>query len=121
MPLTEEIKDAARQLGQALHQDDYIHLYLDALEATRADPEISALEKKMYEVYEELIGRQQAGEELSQQDTSVFYELRRRVQAHPLISQRNDMLSSIRPYLNQIAGEISLVLGVDYAALAGSQ
>ena len=121
MQVTEEIKDAARQLGQALSQDDYIHLYLDALWETRTDPDAGALEKKMYEVYEGLIERQQADEELNQEDTRAFYELRHQVQNHPLIAKRNDMLNSIRPYLRQIAEEISSVLGVDFAALARSQ
>ena len=121
MQVTEEIKDTARQLGQALCQDDYIRLYLDALQTTRADPDASALEKKMYEVYEELICRQQSGEELSQEDTRAFYELRHQVQNHPLIAKRNDMLNSIRPYLRRVAEEINLVLGVDFAALARSQ
>ncbi|MBN2115488.1 MAG: YlbF family regulator [Anaerolineales bacterium] len=121
MPLTEEIKDAARQLGQALHQDEYIRIYLDALQATQTDPEASALEKEMYEVYEGLIARQQAGEDLSQDDTRVFYELRRQVAHHPLISQRNDMLNTIRPYLHQVAEEISFVLGADYPELTKPQ
>ncbi len=46
MPLTNEIREVARQLGEALCQDDYVRLYLDALQATHADPEVSALEKR---------------------------------------------------------------------------
>ncbi len=121
MPLTDEIQEAARQLGEALCQDDYVRLYLDALEATHADPEISALEKKMYEIYEELIARQQVGEELTQEELRAFSDLRRQVQQHPLVAQRNDMLSTIRPYLNRVAEEINFVLGVDFTTLARSQ
>ncbi len=121
MPLTEEIKDAARQLGQALSQDDYIRLYLDALRATQDDPEASALEKKMYEDYEELIRRQQEGEQLSREDIRPFDELRRQLAHHPLIVERNDMLNTIRPYLHQVAEEISFVLGTDYAELTHPQ
>jgi cell fate (sporulation/competence/biofilm development) regulator YlbF (YheA/YmcA/DUF963 family) len=121
MQVTEEIKDAARQLGQALWQDDYIRLYLDVLQATQADPDASALEKKMYEAYEGLIGRQQTGEESSEEDIQTFRKLRSQVQQHPLVSQRTDMLNTIRPYLRQIAEEISSVLGVDFAALARTQ
>jgi cell fate (sporulation/competence/biofilm development) regulator YlbF (YheA/YmcA/DUF963 family) len=117
MPLTEEIKSAAKQLGEALCQDDYVRLYLDALHQTRTDPEVNVLEKKMYEVYEELIARQQVGEELAKEDLRAFSELRRQVQNHPLVTQRNDTLNSIRPYLNQIAEEINFVLGVDFASL----
>lgn len=120
MELTNEIQTAARQLGAALRQDEHVQAYLDALKECQADPEASALEKKMYAVYEALIARQQAGERLTQDDIRPFNELRAQVQSHPLISRRNDMLRLARPYLNQIAEEISFVLGVDYTALAKS-
>ncbi len=100
MELTEEIKTTALQLGQALRQDEDVRAYLDALQQTQTDPDASALEKKMHEVYEGLIARQQVGEQLNQEDTRAFYELRQLVQHHPLISKRNDLLSSIKPYLN---------------------
>ena len=118
MELTLEIQTAARHLGQCLRQDAYIHKYLDALEETRTDPEVSALESKMYAEYERLIAREQEGEILSSDDTREFYELRQQVQDHPLISTRHRTLRQFRPYLNQIAEEISLVLGVDYTTLA---
>jgi cell fate (sporulation/competence/biofilm development) regulator YlbF (YheA/YmcA/DUF963 family) len=118
MQLTEEIKTAARQLGQALRHDDYVRAYLDALKESQTDPDASALEKNMYDVYEALIARQQTGELLDQEDARAFYELRRRVQAHPLISKRDDLLRLIQPNLAQVAEEIGFVLGVDYTALA---
>lgn len=118
MELTPEIKTAARHLGQCLRQDDYIRKYLDALEETHIDPEASALEKNMYDEYERLIAREQAGEILSNADTRNLYELRQQVHDNPLISRRNRMHRQIRPYLNQIAEEISSVLGVDYTILA---
>ena len=121
MELTEEIKTAALQLGQALRQDEDVLMYLDALKEVQADPQASALEKRMYEVYEGLIARQQGGEQIGQEETSAFYELRQQVLNHALISKRHEMLRFIRPRLAQIAEEISFVLGVDFAALARSQ
>lgn len=121
MELNEEIKAAARQLGQSLRQYDYVRSYLDAFEEIQADPEASAMEEKMYDLYEALIARQQAGEILDREDTRLFYELRQQVQNHPLISKRNDMLRLAKPYLSQVADEISFLLGVDYAVLAKPQ
>lgn len=121
MELTEEVKIAAHQLGQALCQDDYVRDYLDALKETLTDPDASALEKKMYDEYKTMITHQQSGEELNQDDTRVFYELRQQVQNHPLLSKRDDKIRLVKPYLAQIAEEISFVLGVDYAALARPQ
>jgi cell fate (sporulation/competence/biofilm development) regulator YlbF (YheA/YmcA/DUF963 family) len=118
MELTKEIQTAARQLAQCLHQDKHIRTYLEALEESQTDPEASALEKQMYDEYEALIARQQAGEMLSQEDTRSFYELRQKVQDHPLISRRDRLHRQIKPYLNEIAQEISFALGADYTVLA---
>lgn len=119
--LSEEIQIAAHQLGQSLRQDDHIQAYLNALQECQDDPQASALEKRMYEVYQALIARQQVGEQLGQEDIQPFNELRQQVQANPLISRRHDMLQFARPFLNEIAGEISSVLDVDYVALAKPQ
>ncbi len=121
MELGEEIKAAARQLGQALRQDDYIRTYIDALKAAQIDPDASALEKKMYDEYKALIARQQVGEGFNQEETRAFFELHQEAQNHPLISKRHDKLRLVKPYLAQIAEEISCVLDVDYAALAKPQ
>jgi len=118
MELTKEIQTAARRLGQCLRQDDYIRKYLDALEETRTNPEANALETKMYAEYERLIAREQEGEILTYEDTREFFELRQQVQDNPLISRRNRTHRQIRPYVHQIAEEISFVLGVDYTPLA---
>lgn len=118
MELSQEIQTAARHLGQCMRQDDYIRKYLDALEESHTDTEASTLEKKMYDEYERLIAREQEGEILSYEDTRPFYELRQQVQDNPLISRRNRLHRQIRPYLNQIAEEISFVLGIDYTVLA---
>lgn len=55
---------------------------------------------------------------LSQEDTRVFYELRQKVQDHPLISRRDRLHRQIRPYLSEIGEEISFALGADYTVLA---
>ena len=118
MELAPEIQTAARHLGQCMRQDDYIRKYLDALEESQTNPEASALEKKMYDEYETLIAREQEGEIVGAEATHSFYELRQQVQNNPLITRRNRMHRQIRPYLNQIAEEISFVLGMDYTVLA---
>ncbi len=118
MELDEKIRAAAQQLGQALHQDERVQAYLDALEATQSDPEASALEQKMYEAYEGLVTCQQVCEQPNPELSRAFYELRRQVQTHPLISRRYDMLSVLQPHLNEVAQEINFVLGVDFSALA---
>ena len=118
MELDEKVRAAALHLGQALRQDKRVRAYLDALEETQSDPEASALEKKMYEVYQGLITCQQVCEQLDPEVARSFYDLRHQVQTHPLISKRYDMLSVLQPRLNEVTEEISFVLGVDFSAMA---
>ncbi len=118
MELDEKIRDAALQLGQALHQDERVQAYLDALDATQSDPQASALEQKMYEAYEGLVTCQQVCEQPDPELSRTFYELRHQVQTHPLISKRYNMLSILQPHLNEVAEEINFILGVDFSAMA---
>ena len=121
MELTPEIQTAARQLGQALRQDDYLRAYINALEESQTDSEASTLEKKMYDEYKALIAREQAGETLTEEDIDSFSKLRQQVHHLPLIARNHEMLEMVRPLLAEIAKEISFALGVDYVALAKPQ
>lgn len=120
MELPEEIKNAAQMLGKSLRQDAMISAYLEAVAEFMADPEARKLEEQLYALYDALVARQSAGEQLSREDTQPFYDLRRRVQTHPLISRRENELRLIKPYLADLADEISAFLGIDYTMLVGS-
>ncbi|MCS7248065.1 MAG: YlbF family regulator [Anaerolineales bacterium] len=121
MELPSEIKAAALELVKAMKQDSTIRLYLSAKEAVENDPEASALESRLLELYEDLIQRQSRGEELSEEHIRAFNALRYQVRFHPLIARRENALAQIKPYLAQIAEEISDSLGIDYTILADAQ
>ncbi|MCX8063270.1 MAG: YlbF family regulator [Anaerolineales bacterium] len=121
MELNPEIQTAALNLVRAMKDDTTIRLYLSAKEAVQNDPEASALENQLIELYESLIQRQQQGEKLSEEDIQAFNSLRYQVRVHPLIAQRENALAQIKPYLAQIADEISYTLGIDYTILADAQ
>lgn len=118
MNIAEEIETAARLLGKSLREDDTLRPYFDALRQFQADEEAKQLEEQLYTTYHNLLARQQSGEMLSREETQAFYELRRKVQTHPLIAQRENELRLIKPYLAKVADEISAILGVDYTLLA---
>jgi cell fate (sporulation/competence/biofilm development) regulator YlbF (YheA/YmcA/DUF963 family) len=118
MVLPEELKNAAQALGRSLRQNESIAAYLEAVENFRGDPDAVALENQLLSLYNELMSRQQAGEQLSHEEVMAFRELRTRVQIHPVISKRENELRLIKPHLVEIAEEISLVLEVDYTTLA---
>ncbi|MFN3308249.1 MAG: YlbF family regulator [Anaerolineales bacterium] len=120
MDLTPEIKTAALNLIKAMKTDQTIRIYLSAREMAENDPEASALENQLIELYERLIERQQQGEKLSEEEIESFSSLRYRVRVHPLIVQRENALAQLKPYLAQIADEISYTLGIDYTLLANT-
>ena len=88
---------------------------------SQTDPVARALEKKMHEEYRALIIHQQSDEGFNPDANHAFYELHQQAQNHPLIYKRNNMLRQVRPYLAQVAEEISFDLRVDYATLAKPQ
>jgi cell fate (sporulation/competence/biofilm development) regulator YlbF (YheA/YmcA/DUF963 family) len=118
MLLNEDITTAAQLLGKALRKDSYLRDYLEAVERLKADSEASELEARLYRLFEQLTARQQAGERLSREEVDSFYALRNQVQANQLVAERDSFLQGLKPYLAEIADEISGMLGVDYTELA---
>ena len=118
MGLSQDLINAACSLGRALRADPNVQAYLQIQARLQADTEASALEKRLYSLYEELLARQQAGEDLSQAELEAFYSLRRQVQTHPGIVEREATLRLLKPYFADITDELNLLLGVDFTALA---
>ena len=118
MDLPEDLINAARSLGRALRADPNVQAYLQVQARLQADSEASALEKRLYSLYEELVARQQAGDDLSPVELEAFYTLRRQVQTHPGIAEREATLRLLKPYFADVADELNVVLGVDFTALA---
>jgi cell fate (sporulation/competence/biofilm development) regulator YlbF (YheA/YmcA/DUF963 family) len=118
LQLPTALQEAASTFGQAIRAAGYVSAYLEALARCDADADAMALEQRFYDLYDELIARQQAGEALSQEQRTAFYNLRQQVQTHPNISARDEALAQLKPVLADLADEISEALEVDYTALA---
>ncbi|MGQ9490398.1 MAG: YlbF family regulator [Anaerolineae bacterium] len=118
LQLPAALHEAAHALGQALRAGSDVSAYLEARARCDADASAVDLERRLASLYEELIARQQAGETLSQEARTAFYNLRRQVQTHPNIVARDEALAQIKPILADAAAEISAILEVDYTALA---
>jgi cell fate (sporulation/competence/biofilm development) regulator YlbF (YheA/YmcA/DUF963 family) len=116
--LTEELRTAARALGEALHGSRAVLAYFKASPDCEADPEAVGLEKRLLALYEELIARQQRGEILQRSEIDAFNALRRQVYEHPRIADREAAMTLVKPHFAEIADEINLPLGVEFAALA---
>lgn len=118
MILSDELKQAAQALGQLLRATEAVRTYLEAQARLEADAEISSLEDRFLKLYQSLLARQQAGEELAQAEVDEFYALRSQVQRHPLVAERDAALTQLRSHFATVGLDLSNALGVDYTALA---
>lgn len=115
--LTEELKNAARTLGESLNASEPVYTYLKAQADCKADSEASVLEKRMFAIYDELIRRQEQGEVLSRSEIDAFNTLKRQVFQHPSIAERDAAQAQVKRYFAEIADEINFLLGVEFPTL----
>ncbi len=117
MMLTEETQNTARLLGESLHALPAVQIYLKAQADCAADPVAADLEQRMFAMYEDLLARQQRGEELPHSEIEAFNDLKRQVYRHPQVSEREAALALVKRHFSEIADEINLPLGVKFPAL----
>ena len=116
--LTEELNIAAHKLGETLRTREVVQKYLKALADCKADPETDDLEKRMRILYEELLIRQQRGENLQRSEIDDFNALKSQVYQLPRVAEREAVLTSVKSYFAENADEINLPLGVEFSTLA---
>ena len=116
--LPQDIQDAVRALTDALLADPQAKPYQQAVTALESDPEASVLEKRFMDLYDQLVTRQQNGEQLSQQDVEPFYALRSEYNANTLVAARNNALGAFKPLLAEAGEQISIQIGLDFTELA---
>lgn len=118
MNLSHELKEAARSFGESLREDEVVQNYLAAGEAVQADTEARELDERSQAMYDGLVERQTAGEQLAREEVRAYQELNRQAQSHPLIAEREANLSFVKTYFVNVALDLSRELGVEYTALA---
>lgn len=118
MNLPEEVRQAAEELGRSLGASYAVQSYLAAQAQLEADADASALDNRFQALYQDLLARQRAGEELPQENLNEFYRLREQVQTHPLIVERDLALGELKAYFADVALELSVQLQMDYPTLA---
>jgi cell fate (sporulation/competence/biofilm development) regulator YlbF (YheA/YmcA/DUF963 family) len=119
MDLTNEIRQAAEDLGKRLGAEAGIQEYVDLKLRTQQDLEIAGLEAKYNRLHEELTGREQEGVVLERSELDEYYQLKRKVEDHPFIAARDMQLQEVKALFNQTAQHMTAILGIDYATLAG--
>jgi len=117
MEISNEITQAARELGEALSATPSVAAFQQAERDVRSNAELCALESGVMTLYNELIGRQQAGAVLSPQEINHFYSLRDRLARHPLVTRRDAAMHEVKALFEQVGGAMSSILTMDYTAL----
>ena len=113
MPLTEEIKQAAQALGQALRTSPTVEDYLKLKARAESDPETAAIELRRAALYPSLSGQ----EPESDSARSEYFALLKRTRYHPILSARDVRLNIVKGYFAQAGSEMSAILGADYTSL----
>lgn len=120
MDLPDTLREAAETMGRLLGESDVVQAYREAQARLEADPEAHALDERFRALYQGLSVRQQAGEELPQDELDEFYALRNQVRYHPLIAERDFALRELQGYFADVALELGIQLGADFTVLAGT-
>jgi len=118
MNLPKDVRQAAEELGRSLSTSDTVQTYLAAQAQLEADADASALDNRFQALYQDLLARQRAGEDLPEKELNEFYRLREQVQTHPLIVERDLAQGELKAYFADVALELSVQLQMDYPALA---
>ncbi len=118
MPLSDEIKQAAEDLGKQLGADPYVSGYVRIARQAEQDAEVAALEARYNHLYQALTGREQNGEVLNSSEIDEYYRLKGEIQDHPLIVARDQQLILVNETFAETAQRLTAALGIDYTTFA---
>jgi cell fate (sporulation/competence/biofilm development) regulator YlbF (YheA/YmcA/DUF963 family) len=119
MQLSDEIRQAAEDLGRQLNAETVVREYVKYQNGVQQDAEVVALEELYGQLYQKLAERQQNGESLERSELDEFYRLKRKMQDHPLIFIRDNQMVMVKALFAQTAQRLTDVLGIDYPTFAG--
>jgi cell fate (sporulation/competence/biofilm development) regulator YlbF (YheA/YmcA/DUF963 family) len=117
MTLSNELLEAARELGLALNASPVVQEYLQSRDEVRNHPELLQLEVQIERTYQELVTRQQNGEVLLPDDVNRFYELRETYTNHPLVIKLEQRQGAMKAFIEQTGSTLSSILNIDYTKL----
>lgn len=118
MPLTDEIKQAAQNLGALLAAEAAVSEYARLKTLTAQDPDVVTLEASHDALYQSLSERQMKGESLERAELDRYYDLKYQVQENPLIAAREAQLVNVNALFVQAAQHLNRILGVDFNTFA---
>ncbi len=119
MPLTDEIKQVAEDLGRQLGNDSNVQEYIRLAAQVHENAEVSALETRYNQLYQSLLERQRNGEVLDRSAIDEFYRLKGEIQYHSLTIARDDQFNLVKALFSQAGERLTAILGIEYPSFAG--
>ncbi|MBN1370363.1 MAG: YlbF family regulator [Anaerolineaceae bacterium] len=116
-PFSQEVLQAASELGSALRQSPMMQAYLEACAAVEADLRARELEAEVQALADELTQRQAAGEMLSSAELDHFYRLRSEVRSNPLLAERDRCFELLRSLFSRVNDDLSGAMGINFSEL----
>jgi cell fate (sporulation/competence/biofilm development) regulator YmcA (YheA/YmcA/DUF963 family) len=114
MPITEEIRQAAENLGKQLGANPSVQELVSLEQEIQQDPRIVELENRLALLNQKLAEREQEGGRLDRAVVEEYYELKGQVQDQPLINARDNRLEIVNALFNQVAQRMTPILGIEY-------
>ena len=113
-----DLMAATQALAENLLASEPFTLYQQAYARFDADPEARGLIERLSQTQADL-RRRQMSRGVTQADVAQLRALQSEVQSHPVIVDYAYTQQTAIAYLREINQEISLLIGSDFAALAG--
>jgi len=117
--LPPDLQEALDALAENLAQSEPLVLYRQAQARLDADPQARTLLERLSAAQADLRARQGRGGTINQADIDNLRALQRQVQTDHTIMDYARAQQAAIAYLPEVNYEISQLLGVDFAALAG--
>jgi len=118
MPITEEIRQAAENLGKQLGANPNVRDFASIEKEIQQDARIVDIETRLALINQKLAEREQTGGRLDRSVVEEYYELKGQVQDQPLINARENQLEIVKALFNQVAQRMTLILGIEYTDFA---
>ncbi len=118
MPLSDEIKQVAEDLGKQLGADAGVREYVRLVQQIEQDAEVTTLELRYKQLYEGLVEREQKGEVLDRSETDEYYQLKSQIRNHPLLIMRDQQWTLVNAIFAETAQRLTNALGIEYTTFA---
>ena len=118
MNLSDELQQAAHNLGHCLFETSDVEIYHKAALAVKDDSKAVAIEEKFNTLYLQLASKERSGQSLDQSELSDYYQLREQVRENQLIAMREEQLQMVKLLFADTAQTMTSILGIDFTILA---